>query len=315
MMNSLLITGASGKIASALIESLQFKDQEIIAVSRHSKDRTSSKENVRYLSYAGALNQLAAREIDTLIVSGGITANKEMDSNPIESLHTNLQCSIDLINNLDKVGVNFRKVIHLGSVTQYGMKVNEIATEENCSSPITYYDQSKVLIENLLSQLVYSGIIGQSWNLRLSNIYGFTKNNNPQRGFFDSCIAELSKGNTVNIFGNGRFLRDYLYIDDLLDLLNLIHRNPSREKVQPLNIASGQAIFISDALREIVLVLKEEFGLVGKIKYVPFPTESYEIDQRNFAISVKKAEEELGWRSTVTLKVGIRKTLFKLLSN
>ncbi len=307
-MSTLLITGSTGKVADSLIRSPLFQETNIIAVSRKSGNLGITRENLKSLSYEEALQNSHSWNIDTVVLAGSITGIKEMSNNPIQNIFENIKCSVRFIQQLTNRGVNIRKVIHLGSVTQYGAQKLESVSEDHCLNPMTYYDQSKTIIESLLNQVFYDGSIGQLWNLRLSNIFGFSFDNNPQRGFFDSCIRRLMEGKQVQIFGDGQYIRDYLHFEDLLKLLKNLHEREPRATSESLNVASGNAVTIRQAVSEIANIIFERYGRESVINYVPFPAETAAIDYRSFGISTHKSFDTYGWRADVSLRTGIEKS-------
>jgi len=212
-------------------------------------------------------------------------------------------------------GANIRKVIHLGSVTQYGTPKHELVSENHCLSPMTYYDQSKTIIESLLNQVFNDGSIGQLWNLRLSNIFGFSLENNPQRGFFDSCIRRLFEGKDVQIFGDGQHIRDYLHFEDLIKLLKQLHEREPGGTSENLNVASGNAVTIREAVSEIAEIVFERYGRQSEINFVPFPAQTAAIDHRSFGISTHKSFDKYGWKADVSLRTGIEKSFSRYLSH
>lgn len=308
-MSTLLVTGASGKIATSLMSSSRFREIEIIAVSRESRKHEFLADNVKAFSYEEATRLCGDWNIDTLILAGGITGNKEMNQMPLNNITENIQCSVGFIHGMIHRGAKIRQVIHLGSVTQYGVRNHESVTEQHCLNPITYYDQSKMIIENLLNQIYIDGVVNQLWNLRLSNIYGFTFENNPQRGFFDFCIRRLFSGEGIQIFGDGNYLRDYLYFEDLLTILRQLHDQKLGNISESLNVASGVAVTIRDAVNEVAEILLRKYGQKSKIEFVPFPNETNIIDKRNFVVDIHKVSDKFGWKADVSLRDGIENVL------
>lgn len=312
-MSTLLITGSTGKVADSLIRSSLFQDTNIIAVSRKSGNLENVRENLKSFSYDEALQNLRSWDIDTVILSGSITGIQEMSNNPIKNIFENIECSVGFIHKMMDRGVKIRKIIHLGSVTQYGTPKHELVSEDHCMSPMTYYDQSKTIIESLLNQVFHDGSIEQLWNLRLSNIYGFFLENNPQRGFFDSCIRRLFEEKEVQIFGDGEYFRDYLHFEDLIKLLKKLHERESGETSEILNVASGNSVTIRQAVSEIAKILFERYGRQSVINFVPFPAQTAAIDHRSFRICTHKSFDEYGWKADISLRTGIEKSFSRFL--
>lgn len=137
---------------------------------------------------------------------------------------------------------------------------------------------------------------------RCGNIYG-PGDFNFSRLIPDAMRCVLS-GKTLKIRSDGQFVRDYVYVDDVvagyIKIAELIKKNS----------LSGEAFNLSDEKPITVLkLLKEidELGLCGrKLKYKIMNTAKYEIKKQY--LSSVKARRTLGWKPKYGIKEGLKKT-------
>ena len=136
---------------------------------------------------------------------------------------------------------------------------------------------------------------------RCGNIYG-PGDFNFSRIVPDAIRSALS-GKTLLIRSDGKFIRDYIYIDDIVNSYLILAKN-----LKKLNLA-GEAFNFSD---ETPIEVKE---LVKKIYKLSGKEENYKIlnqarfEIRNQYLSSAKARRILHWRSKVSLDEGLKKTI------
>src|SRR5690606_28552411 len=116
--------------------------------------------------------------------------------------------------------------------------------------------------------------------------------------------AKESRVSEVMVWGTGRPLREFLYVDDLADALVFLMRSYSDEK--PVNVGSGEEYAISDLVRMIARVV----GFGGDIRFdstMPDGTPRKALDSSRL--------RDLGWRPTTTLEEGLALTYRSWLTN
>jgi UDP-glucose 4-epimerase len=137
--------------------------------------------------------------------------------------------------------------------------------------------------------------------LRIANPYGGTFNNHFRQGFINSVIRNVKSGNQVEIWGDGKQVRDFIYIEDIVNLVTLILGNESAAGI--FNCGTG----IGHSLSEIIEI--SEKILMSKIN-VKFVNEYKENIQSNI-LSIDKSMNSFNWCP----ERDVQKTLFKLLGN
>ncbi|MCU0519921.1 MAG: GDP-mannose 4,6-dehydratase [Anaerolineae bacterium] len=137
---------------------------------------------------------------------------------------------------------------------------------------------------------------------RQSCIYGPRQFGVEDQGWIAWFIIAAQLGNPITIYGDGKQVRDVLYVDDLLDAYDAaIERAPSSPG-EIYNIGGGPENQLS-VWYEFSLLLEELRG-----SSVPVARDTWRPgDQRIFVADIRKAERELGWRPKTDVKAGIRK--------
>lgn len=134
---------------------------------------------------------------------------------------------------------------------------------------------------------------------RQSCIYGAHQFGVEDQGWVAHFVAQAIKGNTLKIFGDGRQVRDLLYITDLVDAFDRATGNPKVTAGQIYNIGGG----ISNSLSLLELIDLLQPLISKKIKTSTF--EERQGDQKVYISNIDKAYRDLDWTPQVNVKQGI----------
>ena len=138
---------------------------------------------------------------------------------------------------------------------------------------------------------------------RQSCIYGTRQFGIEDQGWISwFCLATL-RGQKFTIFGDGKQIRDTLWVGDLVDAYEAALARIGEVSGEVFNIGGGPSNTLS--LLELVAMLEEHFGR----KLNPPHADWRPGDQRVFVADVRKAGELLGWRPKVSTAEGVHKLL------
>lgn len=139
--------------------------------------------------------------------------------------------------------------------------------------------------------------------LRQSCIYGTRQFGIEDQGWVAwFCIASILD-KTITIYGDGRQVRDILYIDDLLDLFTLVVKNIDISNGKVYNIGGGPDNTIS--LLELISFLEKLLN--KKIKY---NFSNWRVgDQAVYISDITKAKQELNWIPKIDISTGLNKLI------
>lgn len=134
--------------------------------------------------------------------------------------------------------------------------------------------------------------------LRQSCIYGPHQFGIEDQGWVAWFIIQALKEKTITIYGNGKQVRDLLFIDDLVELyVKILKKMNSCATVY--NVGGGSKNTLS--LLEFIKILREIHGKKINVKFFsPRPG-----DQRVFVCDIRKVEKEQSWHPKISVREGI----------
>ena len=154
------------------------------------------------------------------------------------------------------------KVIFLSSGgTVYGIQDEQPIKETALPAPINHYGAVKLCIENVMRtfniQLHTKMLIA-----RISNPYGPGQDFHKGVGFVDASLKKTLRNETIEIWGDGNVVRDYIYIEDVCEMLCSLIEYDGDEEV--FNLSSNEGMSLNDIIEEIELL-----GLNPNVVYKP----------------------------------------------
>ena len=140
--------------------------------------------------------------------------------------------------------------------------------------------------------------------LRLTNTYGprmLVKNN--RQTALGWLIRQVLDGVEIAVFGDGLQLRDFTYVDDVVEALLLAGASDAANG-QVFNVGAIEPV----SLRELAELLIEVAGS-GRFRLVPFPEDRKSIDIGSIYVDDAKIRRVLGWAPVVGLREGLKRTV------
>lgn len=244
MSNKILITGSYGFIGSCLFRELS---------SNHELDITSvDKHNIKDVLYD-------IYKYDTIVHMGAISETNSSDSNEIYN------CNIDYTLHILKNCKPNAKIIYASSASVYGN--NHYASEDiKLNMPSSKYSQSKLIIDNIVENFFSNNkIIG----LRFFNVCSFHDENNKKQPSPTFTFAKsLKDTKTIKLFnGSKNIFRDFIFIDDVLKIIQFFMFNHNTTQSHIFNVGSG----IATSFEDIADCFINTLGY-GKKVYIDKPT-------------------------------------------
>lgn len=301
---SVAITGASGYIGSALVDSLQQRGcRTLVVSSKELNSNTKSKKligSIRSLECWTEIVQFA----EVIIHLAGNTSVYAAASDPTESLNSTLLPVTQLLKAASMLKRKPR-VILASTATVYGLTAVLPVAESTEPKPITFYDIHKLFAECQLGLATDQGIV-EGVSLRLSNVYGPSEriNGATDRGILNRITAKAVRGEDIIIYGDGSHLRDYVYIDDVVNSF-LAAGLAIGAPTGVFNVGSGSAVTINTAFNLVSQKIEALTGRKIGVSYASWPIDADPIELRNYAASIQKIKETFGWAPTVSLEDGV----------
>ncbi|HXG50748.1 MAG TPA: NAD-dependent epimerase/dehydratase family protein [candidate division Zixibacteria bacterium] len=297
----IVVTGGAGFIASHVVDAYLDLGHEVHVLDDFS---TGSRSNLnpRAVAHVVDIADPAAaqliREIRPEVLNHHAA---QMDvrrsvSDPVFDARVNVLGLVNLLEPCRDVGT--RKVIFSSSGgAVYGDGEPIPAPEDRPTLPLSPYGVSKLSGEYYLAY--YAAVFGLPYvALRYANVYGPRQSSRGEAGVVAIFISRLLAGLQPVINGDGRQTRDYVYVDDVVRA-NIAALETAH--VGPVNIGTGTETDVVTLFRLV------RAGLGTRIDAIHGPAKPGE--QRRSCLDVTRARDVLGWRPSVELEEGLRKTI------
>ncbi|MBI4122974.1 MAG: NAD-dependent epimerase/dehydratase family protein [Parcubacteria group bacterium] len=289
----ILVTGGNGFIGSRVVEAL--RKQEGVSIISLSKDAIPGHEgNVRHvkadLSKRDACKNIKAiGPIDYVLHLAGRTPSvRSTDEKPEEYVKHNVLASLYLAECLPDIVKGF---VYASTIDVYGKPQYLPLREDHPLNSLTYYGASKAAAEKYLSVFFDEKGIPLTI-LRYSQVYGPGE---PVVKAIPKFIEAITQKQKPVLYGLGSELRDYAYIDDVVQATILaLNKNLGGT----FNISSGQGIRIRDALTMLLQISGASLEPIQK----PGIKEAFDL-----VMDISSAKEKLGYAPSVEIREGLKK--------
>ena len=296
------VAGHKGMVGSAIVRALEAEGKHTwIGATRSGLDLTDRNAVFDYLkkNKPDAVIMAAAKV-------GGIVAN---DSFPVDFLSENLQIQTNLIDGSHRAGTH--KLVFLGSSCIYPKFAEQPIAESSLMTGVlepTNEPYAIAKIAGLKLIHAYRKQFGHKWiSLMPTNLYGPGDNYDPENSHVipgmiaKFCQAKKNGESSVDLWGTGTPIREFLHVDDLASATVFALENYDGEIA--LNVGSGEEV----SIKELAETIKNAVGFTGEIHWNKSRPDG---TPRKFLDSSKL--EGLGWKPSLTLKEGLIKTIEKL---
>ncbi len=294
-----VVTGGAGFLGRVIVDKLRGLGA-IVSVPR--------KREYNFIHLSDALRCFQEADPQVVIHAaayyGGIWINQLY---PGRIYFENLIMGANVIEAARLVGVE--KFVGIGTACSYpGFLEGELKEENLWDGPLHESVRNYGLTKKMMAvqcwayqkQYGFRGI-----HLILTNLYGPHDTFNPERSHVVAALvrkfveARLQKSPTVEVWGTGKPVREFLYVEDAADAI--VRAAEVYDDVQPLNIGTG----IGTSIKELAMQVQRIAGFEGEIVW---NTEKPD-GQLKKILDVRRMQEVLGWRPPTDLVTGLEKTI------
>ena len=303
MPKTCLVTGAAGFIGSHLVERLLLDGHSVTGIddlSSGNLSRLPSDFDLREMDIRDPEAQHVISEINPDLVfhlaaqiSVAVSARE-----PRFDADVNVGGALNILEAVRTITGKHVKVVYITSGgTVYGDPEKIPVDESVIPRPLSPYGASKLAVETYLP--IYERLCALSYSIiRLGNVYGPRQDPHGEAGVVAIFVRAMLDGRPVNIFGDGKDERDYVFVTDVIDA---ILKASQTQYCGPFNIGTGIGTNTN--------TLFEILAHYCDYKKLPIYAPPRPGDINRISLDYGKAKEELNWFPKTSLKQGLKATV------
>ena len=302
-MKKVLITGGAGFIgANFVYKFLELKNIVVVAERKGANlwRLEKVKKNITLFSVdltdAKTVEKLIAKiKPDIVIHLAAYGAYQRFQQDISLTIDTNLKGTINLVNACQKVGVE--AFINTGTNSEYGIK-NKPMKESDILEPDNLYGITKSATSQYC-QMMAKKFGFPVVTMRPFAVYGpFEEKGRLIPDIIKACLA-----NTELTLSSPKSVRDFIYIDDLIEGYLAAIKNIEKIKGEIFNLGSGKQYSIQDVVKIVKKMTKStinpQYGTIKKVQTEP----------TIWMANISKAKKMLDWKPKHNIEQGLKKSI------
>lgn len=305
-----LVTGATGIVGSWLCEELVRLGAYVVAYvrdddpqSRFYRDGIAPHCSIvdgDLADFAALKRAMNDHETEVIFHLGAQTIVGSALRDPLECFESNIRGTYNLLEAARQLPEVVKTIVIASSDKAYGESEVLPYTEDMPLRGSHPYDVSKSCTDLLAH--TYAHTYGMNVTIaRCGNIYGGGDLNWSR--IVPGTIRSLLAGSAPVLRSDGKMIRDYIYVRDVVSAYVLLAENAHREDVR------GGAFNFSPESQYTVLDIVEALAGVMGVHTTPVILNTAKAEIRNQTLDSEKARRVLGWSCTYTLDDGLRETV------
>jgi UDP-glucose 4-epimerase len=299
-----LVFGGTGFLGSHVVDALAADGADVTVFDlREPRDsRAGVRVVVGDMTDPGAVRRVLEGADHIFALAGGSGAVRSL-ADPLGDLHTSCEAQLVLLEGVRESAPE-ASVVFPGSRLEYGKPRVLPVSEDHPLTGTSPYAIHKIACDGYYR--MYAGVHGlHTVVLRISNPYGSHVRGDPARlgyGIVNAFVDRAIAGETIEIYGGGEQLRDFVFVDDVVKAM-LLASTTGGAWGSALNIGSGEGT----SLRAVAEAVVAEAGMGEVDVGAPWPADAAAVETGDFCFDVSLARRVLGWAPETTLREGIRR--------
>lgn len=312
---NVLITGGGGFIGSNLAIKLvdlgakvSIMDSKLVPYGYNDFNLSSIRDKIKF-DYSDIRDRGAVEKNifgkDIIFNLAAQVGEKISEENPGLDRDINIFGHYNVLDTCRRKNSNV-KILFPGSRMQYGKTDGDSPVSENHPmNPLTPYAKNKVLGERMCLDF-FKDYGMRTTAIRIANPFGpMASISNPGYCIVNWFIAKAIRGEELPIYGDGMQLRDYIFIDDVVDAM-VVAGADNNSNGQVYNVGSGKGIRFKDMAQKIVDASGND---KAKLKFIEWPSDAKSRETGHFTADISKIKRELDWQPKHTLEDSLMKTM------
>ena len=302
-LKRILVTGGAGFLGSHLCERLVSEGHDVICLDNYF---TGRKRNVEHLMDCHNFEMMRHDitfpvfvEVDQIYNLACPASPVHYQYNAVKTLKTSVMGAINVLGLAKRVKA---RVLQASTSEVYGDP--DMHPQRECYwghvNPIgirSCYDEGKRVAETLFFDYHRMNKVDIRV-MRIFNTYGPRMHPNDGR-VVSNFIVQALKGNDITVYGDGSQTRSFCFVDDLIEgMMRLMNKE---DFMGPVNIGNPGEFTIKELAEKVISLT----GSPSKLIYNPLPSD----DPKQRQPDISLASEKLGWKPTVSLEEGLKKTI------
>ena len=307
-----LITGGAGFIGSNLAIKLVELAAEVTIIDSLIPTYGGNLFNLEPIKNNVKLNILDVRDEhsmkylikdqDYLLNLAGQTSHIDSMNEPYTDLEINVKAQLSILEACRRNNPDI-KIVFASTRQIYGKPQYLPVDENHPLYPVDVNGINKMAGE--WYHIVYNDVYNlRSVVLRLTNTYGpRMRVKDARQTFLGIWIKNVIEGNKILVFGDGKQIRDFNYVDDVVNAI-LLSAQSNDVNGMIFNLGADDPINLEDTAKLLM-----GFSPAADYELVPFPADRKAIDIGDYYADYKNINSKLGWQPKVLLKDGLQLTI------
>jgi UDP-glucose 4-epimerase len=302
------VTGGAGFIGSHVADQFLEHGYDVTVLDNFASGRRENvPERARLLELdlgsAAAASAVRDGRFDVVCHLGAQIDVRKSVVDPMFDATINIVGTVNLVEAVRASGHATRFIFSSTGGALYGDFVTPPNVEDYPKDPESPYGIAKLSAELYLAYYARLHRV-DTVALRYANVYGPRQDPHGEAGVVAIFCNRILKGQPLTVFGDGSQTRDYVFVKDVARAnLAAATRDlpaPGRLDARGFNIGTG----IETSVIELADTLQRSAGSTVPVQLAP----ARPGEQQRSAVSISKAEQQLGWRPQVALGPGLEET-------
>lgn len=239
---------------------------------------------------------------DYLFNLAGQTSHLDSMRDPYKDLDINCRAQLSILEACRKNNTHV-KIVYASTRQMYGKPDYLPVDEKHLLHPTDVNGINKMAGE--WYHILYNNVYGvRAVSLRLTNTYGpRMRVKDARQTFLGIWLKRVIDDEPIEIWGDGLQLRDFNYVDDVVDAMLLTAANDAANG-KIYNLGSDEIINLKDLAHKLIAL-----NSGGQCNIIPFPPDRKAIDIGDYYSDFNLIRQELDWQPRVDLEEGLYRTL------
>ncbi len=298
----ILVTGGAGFIGSNIVDELIEKKHQVVIIDNLA---TGNIKNVNKKAKFYEVSVCDKKKIDDIFKkekidivihhAAQLDVRKSVED-PCFDADVNIKGALNILEACKNTKV--KKIIFASSGgTIYGECGTKAPDEKAFANPLSPYGVAKLSVEHYIK--AYSALYGLKYTiLRYANVYGPRQDVNGEAGVVAIFIGRMSQNKEFFIFGDGKQLRDYVYVKDVVSA-----------NIKSLTKGTNEVINIGTQKTTSVTKLATELSKIIGYSNKPIFKPKRNGELFKSFLNISKAKKVLGWEPKVSIVEGLKNTV------